>query len=73
MKARLAKEIELLSDISKALAESLDLEKTLNSILKSLDTHFKLRRGMINLLDPDTETINIKLAHGLSKKTQSKE
>jgi len=71
MKARLAKEVELLSDISKALAESLDLEKTLMSILKSFDTHLKLRRGTITLLDPDTETINVRLAHGLSKKSQS--
>ena len=71
MKARLAKEVELLSDISKALAESLDLEETLMSILKSFDTHLKLRRGMITLLDPETETINVRLAHGLSKKSQS--
>ena len=67
MKARLAKEVELLSDISKALAESLDLEETLMSILKSFDTHLKLRRGTITLLDPDTETINVRLAHGISK------
>ena len=71
MKARLAKEVELLSDISKALAESLDLEETLTSILKSFDTHLKLRRGTITLLDPDTETINVRLAHGISKKSQS--
>ncbi len=71
MKAKLAKEVELLSDISKALAESLNLEKTLTSILKSFDTHLKLRRGTITLLDPDTETINVRLAHGLSKKSQN--
>jgi Nif-specific regulatory protein len=71
MKAILAKEVELLSDISKSLAESLDLEETLASMLKSFDTHLKLRRGMITLLDPDTETINVRLAHGLSKKSQS--
>jgi Nif-specific regulatory protein len=71
MKAILAKEVELLSDISKSLAESLDLEETLTSMLKSFDTHLKLRRGMITLLDPDTETINVRLAHGLSKKSQS--
>jgi len=71
MKAGLAKEVELLSDISKALAESLDLEETLMSILKSFDTHLRLRRGTITLLDPDTETINVRLAHGLSKKSQS--
>jgi len=71
MKAGLAKEVELLSDISKALAESLDLEETLMSILKSFDTHLKLRRGTITLLDPDTETINVRLAHGISKKSQN--
>jgi Nif-specific regulatory protein len=71
MKAILAKEVELLSDVSKSLAESLDLEETLTSMLKSFDTHLKLRRGMITLLDPDTETINVRLAHGLSKKSQS--
>ena len=71
MKAGLAKEVELLSDISKGLAESLDLEETLMSILKSFDTHLKLRRGTITLLDPDTETINVRLAHGISKKSQN--
>jgi Nif-specific regulatory protein len=71
MKTVLAKEVELLSDVSKSLAESLDLEETLSSMLKSFDTHLKLRRGMITRLDPDTETINVRLAHGLSKKSQS--
>jgi len=70
MKAKLAKEVRLLSDISKAFAESLDLEATLKSILESLDTHLKLRRGTITLLDPDSETINIRLAHGLSEKSK---
>jgi len=69
MKARLEKEVRLLSDISKAFAESLDLEDTLKSILKSLDTYLKLRRGTITLLDPETETIRIKVAHGLSRKS----
>jgi len=50
MKAKLTKEVQLLSNISKAFAESLDLEATLKSILKSLDTHLKLQRGTITLL-----------------------
>ncbi|HUW18923.1 MAG TPA: sigma 54-interacting transcriptional regulator [Sedimentisphaerales bacterium] len=70
MKAKLAGEVELLSDVSKAFAESLDLELTLKSILKSLDTHLKLQRGTITLLDPDSETINITVAHGLSEKSK---
>jgi len=69
MKARLEKEVRLLSDISKAFTESLDLEDTLKSILKSLDAYLKLRRGTITLLDPETETIRIKVAHGLSRKS----
>ena len=71
MKAKLAKEAELLSDISKAFAESLDLAETLASILRSLDTHLKLRRGTIALLDPETEMIDVKVAHGLSKRSRS--
>ncbi len=71
MKTKPATEVRLLSDISEAFAESLDLEETLKSMLKSLDTYLKLRRGTITLLDPDTERINIKVAHGLSKKSES--
>ncbi|MHC4619148.1 MAG: sigma 54-interacting transcriptional regulator [Planctomycetota bacterium] len=70
MKAKLAKEVGLLSDVSKAFAESLDLELTLKSMLKSLDTHLKLQRGTITLLEPDSETINIRVAHGLSEKSK---
>ncbi len=70
MKAKLAREVQLLSDISQAFAESLDLEETLKSIFKSLETHLKLRRGTITLLDPETETINIRIAHGLSERSK---
>jgi Nif-specific regulatory protein len=70
MKTKLAGEVELLGDISRVFAESLDLEMTLKSILKSLDTHLKLQRGTITLLESETETINIKVAHGLSEKSK---
>jgi len=70
MKAKLTKEVQLLSDISKAFAETLDLQETLKSILKSLDTHLKLQRGTITLLEPETEMINIKVAHGLSERSK---
>jgi len=71
MKAKSATQVQLLSDIAKAFAESLHLEETLKSILKSLDTHLKWQRGTITLLDPETETINIKVAHGLSERSKS--
>ena len=70
MKAKQSAEVRLLSDVAKAFAESLDLEETLKSILKSLDTHLKLRRGTITLLDPQTETLTIRVAHGLSEKSK---
>ena len=71
MKGNFATEVQLLSDVAKAFAESLNLEETLMSILRSLDTHLKLQRGTITLLDPETETINIKVAHGLSERSKS--
>lgn len=66
MAKTLAKEVVLLADIAKAFAESLNLEATLESILKALESHLELERGAITLLDPETETIGIKVAHGLS-------
>ena len=70
MKTKLAGEVELLGDVSRVFAESLDLEMTLKSILKLLDTHLKLQRGTITLLESETETINIKVAHGLSERSK---
>ncbi len=72
MKEKIVEEVDLLNDIAKTFAESLDLEKTLKSIFNSLDTHMKLRRGTITLLDPETETISIRVAHGLSDESASK-
>lgn len=70
MKVKLAKEVGLLSDIAKAFAESLDLEETLRSILRLLDTHLKLRRGTITLLEPESEMITIRVAHGISERSK---
>jgi Nif-specific regulatory protein len=70
MRTKLAAETQLLSDIAKVFAESLDLGEMLRSMLKSLDTHLKLQRGTITLLDPETEMINIKVAHGISEKSK---
>ena len=67
MKLKLSREVQLLSDISQAFAEQLSLEPALKAILKLLETHLKFQRGTVTLLDPKTETINIKVAVGLSK------
>lgn len=70
MAKKLGKEVDLLADVAKALAESLNLEETLESIMKALETHVKLERGAITLLDPESETITIKVAHGLSEESR---
>ncbi len=70
MNIKLSKEVQLLSGIAKAFAEQLDIEPTLAAILNLLDTHLYLKRGTITLLNPETETIYIKVAHGLSKKSK---
>jgi Nif-specific regulatory protein len=70
MAINLSKEVQLLGDMAKVFAESLDLEQTFKAILKSLDTHLKLQRGTITLLEAETETIKIKVAHGLSEESK---
>ncbi|MBM4103745.1 MAG: GAF domain-containing protein [Planctomycetes bacterium] len=70
MAKKLAREVELLADVAKAFAESLNLEATLESILKSLDTHLKFERGIVTLLNPDSEMINIKVAHGITEESK---
>jgi len=70
MAKKLAKEVCLLSDVAKAFAESLDLKETLVLILKVLETHVKLERGAIALLDPDSELITLKVAHGVSEESR---
>jgi len=47
MAKKLARDVELLADMAKAFAESLNLEATLESILKALETHVSLERGAI--------------------------
>ena len=64
------KQVELLQEIANAFSESLDLQVTLELVLKRLEKHLKLNRGTITILDPETETINISVAHGISHEAQ---
>ena len=70
MAKKLPREVEMLADVAKALAESLDLRSTLKSILYALEIHLKLERGTISILDPDSETINLVVAHGISESSR---
>ena len=64
-KTQISKQVQLLSNIANAFAESFDLEATLQLILKSLDSHLNLEMGTINLLDAKSETIKVVVAHGV--------
>ncbi|MCE5187131.1 MAG: sigma 54-interacting transcriptional regulator [Planctomycetaceae bacterium] len=66
MSKMLTPEVELLADVAKVFAESPNLEATLQSILRAIETHVKLERGTITLFDPESETISIRAAHGLN-------
>ena len=63
-------ELSLLSEIASARSESLELKKTLEQILSVLDTHMNLQMGTITLLDQDSETIKIVVAHGISEEAK---
>lgn len=66
------KQLNLLFEVARTMTASLDLEATLGSILELLHKLMKLRRGTITLLDPKTETLSIKVAHGITPKAMSR-
>ena len=70
MAKKLRTDVQLLGDIAKAFASSLDLEATLEQILNYLDTYLNLERGTITLLDSQEELINIKVAHGMTRQSK---
>lgn len=72
MKKKIEKQFILLNEVSKILAESLDLKTTMDSILHLLNKYMKMNRGTISLLDLETETIGIEVAYGLSKEAKAK-
>jgi len=69
------KEIEkitLFYEISKALSESLDLERSLYNVLNILAEYMDMVRGTVSLLNPLRNEINIEVAHGISKSAMRK-
>jgi len=47
-------ELETLFQVSKVLSESLDLQKTLQAVLKALSIHSNMQLGMVTLVEPDS-------------------
>ena len=59
------KELEALTEISKAISSSLDLKTVIQNILNILHEHLGMERGTITLLDPETKELSIEVACGL--------
>lgn len=69
------KEIEkitLFYEISNALNESLELEKSLYNVLNILSESMGMVRGAISLLNPLRNEISIEVAHGISRSAMRK-
>ncbi|MFH1684355.1 MAG: sigma 54-interacting transcriptional regulator [Candidatus Margulisiibacteriota bacterium] len=64
--------VKVLVDIGEALASSLDLEESLNSILEILSESLEMNRGTITLVDPVTNDLRIEVAQGLNKKEKQR-
>lgn len=64
--------VELLLEIGSALSSSLDLEKSLSSILNILSDSFEMQRGTITLVEPRTNELHIEVAHGLTREEKER-
>jgi len=64
--------VKVLVEISEALASTLNLEKTLYSILKVLSESLAMERGTITLVNPQTNELHIEVAYGLTKEEKER-
>lgn len=58
--------VKALTEISKALSSSLNMEEVLSAILKVISDELEMQRGTITLVDPKTNELRIEVAHGLT-------
>jgi Nif-specific regulatory protein len=65
-------QVKVLVDIGEALASSLDLPSTLNSILKVISDSLEMQRGTITLVDSRTSELHIEVAYGLSREEKQR-
>ncbi len=65
-------EIACLYEISNAIHATLDLKKSLYSVLDLLAKHLGMKRASIALLNPETSEIHIEVAHGMSSTAKSR-
>ena len=65
-------QVKVLVEISEALAQALDLEKALSSILGVLHESLNMERGTVTLVDPGSNELHIEVAHGLSREEKER-
>lgn len=69
---RKVQELSTLYDVSQSLSLSLDIERSMRSILENLDLHLGMTRGTISVLNPKTGELLIEAAHGLTDAEKSR-
>ncbi|HPQ44236.1 MAG TPA: sigma 54-interacting transcriptional regulator [Syntrophales bacterium] len=60
-------ELSAILDISRVLTSSFDLEKNLNSVMKSLASQLEMQRGCVFLLNQISRELRIVAAYGLTR------
>lgn len=66
------KKLQLLFDVSQALNASMNLEESLQPVLKKMAEHMGMMRGTITVLNRETRELEIDMAYGLSSEEQSR-
>ena len=61
------RELSLLFDVSRRLAQSMDLREVVGPLLETLAEHMGMKRATLTLLNRETGEISIEQAHGLSE------
>jgi len=56
-------ELNALFQVSKVLSESLDLQKTLQTVLNVLSTNFEMQLGMVTLVEPESNELLLSAVH----------
>jgi Nif-specific regulatory protein len=66
------RQVKALVEITSALSSSLNLEKSLEAILKVLSDSLEMQRGTVTLVDPNTNELRIEVAQGLTKEEKER-
>ena len=65
-------QVKALVEITAALSSSLNLEKSLEAILKVLSDSLEMQRGTVTLVEPGTNELRIEVAQGLTREEKER-